>query len=174
MKIKGKFVPCKTALLPYVVALAFCGHAAHAFEIQTDDPDLKIRWDNTFKYSSIYRLQDPDATQLALYKGSPAGDGERNFKKGLASSRLDLLSEFDITKQNMGARISADAFFDSMYYRNNSNTTGLSHNLTVPSNQYTADTRSGVGSNFRLMDAFAYTKGNIGDMQPASESVAIR
>src|ERR1019366_78554 len=91
MKVKSKYKPCSAALLPAVAALAFCAHVAQAFEFDTEDSDLKIRWDNTIKYSTIDRLQDPSATQLALYKGSPAGDGDRNFSKGRSEEHTSEL-----------------------------------------------------------------------------------
>jgi len=167
MMMKGKFAPRNAVL---VAALAVCSHSAHAFQFETEDSDLKIRWDNTVKYSTIYRLHNPDAAQLAAYKGSPAGDGDRNFKKGIASNRVDLLSEFDVEKGDSGARISATAWYDSVYGGNNDNTTGLSHNLTTGSNQFNSDTRKAVGQDAKLMDAFVYTKGEISDM-PASVRV---
>ena len=165
--MKGKFAPRNAAL---VVALAFCSHPAHAFQFETDDPDLKVRWDNTFKYSTIYRLHDPDAAQLASYNGSPSGDGDRNFKKGIASNRLDLLSEFDVVKGDTGARISATAWYDTVYSGNNDNTTGHTHNLSTGANQFNSETRKAVGQDAKLMDAFVYTKGEIGDT-PASVRV---
>jgi hypothetical protein len=176
MMMKGKFAPRNAVL---VAALAVCSHSAHAFQFETEDSDLKIRWDNTIKYSTIYRLHDPDAAQLTAYaninpqptpSGSPAGDGDRNFKKGIASNRLDLLSEFDVVKGDSGARISATAWYDSVYGGNNDNTTGLSHNVSTGSNQFNGDTRKAVGNDAKLMDAFVYTKGEIGDM-PASVRV---
>ena len=179
MTVKRNTVPGSTALLPFAVALALGTQVAHAFEFETNDPDLKMRWDNTIKYSTIYRLHNPDAAQLAAYaninpppksSGSPAGDGDRNFKKGIASERVDLLSEFDVVKGNSGARISATAWYDSVYGGNNDNSTGLSHNLTTAANQFNGDTRKAVGQDVKLMDAFVYTKGAIGDT-PASVRV---
>jgi hypothetical protein len=167
MKINGKFKPRSVALFPTVVAFACCAHVAQAFEFDTGESDLKMRWDNTIKYSTIDRLQDPSPTQLAAYNPGPAGDGDRNFSKGIASRRIDLLSEFDITKNNSGARISAEAWYDDVYNNSNSNSTGQSHNLSTGANQFNSDTRTAVGNNAKLMDAFVYTKGEIGDM-PAS------
>jgi hypothetical protein len=173
MMMKGKFAPRNAVL---VAALAVCSHSAHAFQFETEDSDLKIRWDNTVKYSTIYRLHNPDAAQLASYAapaangGSPAGDGDRNFKKGIASNRVDLLSEFDVVKGDSGARISATAWYDSVYGGNNDNTTGQSHNLSTGANQFNSDTRKAVGQDAKLMDAFVFTKGEIGDM-PASVRV---
>ncbi|MEJ2590572.1 MAG: DUF1302 family protein, partial [Candidatus Thiodiazotropha sp.] len=129
---------------------------------------MKVRWDNTFKYSTIYRLRDPDSKQLARYIGSPAGDGDRNFDKGIASNRLDWLTEFDLVHNyNKGFRISATGWYDSVYNTSNDNKTGLSHNLSVASDEFTDDTKEAVGRDLRLLDAFGFYKGTLGDM-PAS------
>ncbi len=138
--------------------------AAHAFKIQTDDPTLKIRWDNTFKYSTIYRLKDPDETQLADYIGTGAGDGDRNFAKGIASNRVDWLTEFDVTKGNKGARISGAAWYDSVYHSGNDNDTTITHNVSAPADEFTDGTQDAVGQDSRLMDAFAFVKGYVGGM----------
>ena len=37
-------------------------HAAYAIDFETGNPDLKITWNNTFKYSTAYRLKDADPT----------------------------------------------------------------------------------------------------------------
>ena len=33
--------------------------AAHAFKFDTGNEDLKLRWDNTVKYSAAVRVKDP-------------------------------------------------------------------------------------------------------------------
>ena len=135
---------------PYVssmvaVAMAMTCGTAQAFRFDTGSDDLKIRWDNTIKYSTIYRLEDPDEKQLARYVGSPAGDGDRNFKKGIASSRFDLLTEFDLVHDyNKGFRISATGWYDSVYNTDNDNDTGLSHNLSVDADEFNDETKEAV------------------------------
>lgn len=155
--------------LAAAVAMVLVCNNAHAFRFDTgDDSDLKMRWDNTFKYSTIYRLHDPDKAQLARYIDSPAGDGDRNFDKGIASNRLDWLSEFDLVHGgNKGFRISATGWYDSIYSSNNDNKTGFTHNQSVPADEFTDDTKEAVGQDLRLLDAFGFYKGMLGSM-PAS------
>ena len=148
-------------------AMMFSGQAL-AFQFNTGDPGLKMRWDNTFKYSTIYRLHNPDKTQLADFEGSPGGDGDRNFKRGIASNRIDWLTEFDVVKDyKYGGRISAVAWYDDVYQHGNDNHSIWTHNITVPADQFTAGTKDAVGNGSRLMDAFVFAKGDIGGM-PAS------
>jgi hypothetical protein len=152
-------------------AVALACSQAQAFEFDTGDTDLKVRWDNTVKYSTIYRLKDPDAGQLAAYAagGSAGDDGDRNFKKGIASNRVDLLTEFDVVHGgNKGLRISGAGWYDDVYqHGNDNNVPASSNNLSAPYNQFTGTTRDAVGQGSRLMDAFVFTKGEIGNM-PAS------
>lgn len=153
---------------PSRIALAllsvFALPAAHAFEIDTGESDVKVRWDNTAKFSTMYRVRNPDEAQLAAQAFSPAGDGNRNFKKGFTSQRFDLTSELDITKGNFGARISGAAWYDDIYQRTNDNSSGITHNTSAAADQFTGGTRDAVGSNGRLMDAFIFAKGELGGM----------
>lgn len=152
-------------------AVAMACSSAQAFEFDTGDSDLKVRWDNTLKYSTIYRLENPDAQQLNNYAGSPAGDGDRNFKRGIASNRVDLFSEFDVVHAgNKGLRISGTGWYDDVYQHANDNTTGRSHNLSVGANEFNSETKKAVGQDMKLMDAFVFLKGDIGPM-PASVRV---
>jgi hypothetical protein len=152
-----------SSLVTAVAMALACGNA-HAFRFDTGNSDLKMRWDNTLKYSTIYRLSDPDQDHLARYIGSPAGDGDRNFNKGIASSRLDLLSEFDLVHGgDKGVRISATGWYDSIYNTTNDNETGFTHNLSVAADEFTSETEEAVGKDLRLLDAFGFYKGYVAD-----------
>ncbi len=157
--------PYVSSMVATVAMALACGNA-QAFRFDTGSDDLKVRWDNTIKYSTIYRLEDPDEDQLARYVGSPAGDGDRNFDKGIASSRLDLLTEFDVVHEgNKGFRVSATGWYDSVYNTGSDNDTGFTHNLTADADEFNDDTQEAVGRDFELLDAFGFYKGFIGDMR---------
>jgi Protein of unknown function (DUF1302) len=135
---------------------ALCALPSHAFEIESDNPDLKMRWDNTFKYSLMDRLKSPSAALLA---DPNLDDGNRNFKKGLASSRVDWLSEFDVSYQNFGARVSAAAWYDQVYNRRNDNDSPLTSNSTsVAHNEFTDETRKLHGRDAEILDAYLFGK----------------
>src|SRR4051812_19034360 len=99
--------------------------AAHAYDFETANPELKISWNNTFKYSGAYRLSDADPRLLAGgypsagpadFTGYNLDDGNQNFrKKGIVSSRVDWLSEFDAGTRTLGMRISAAGWYDDAY-----------------------------------------------------------
>ena len=50
----------RRAILPasIVAAMAFAGSAS-AFKVEMDNPDLDVRWDNTFRYNAGWRAQSP-------------------------------------------------------------------------------------------------------------------
>ncbi|HUY04466.1 MAG TPA: DUF1302 family protein [Rhodocyclaceae bacterium] len=154
----------KPRRIAWAVLAALAVPAAHAVTFNTGDSDLKVSWDTTVNYSTIYRLHDPSATQLGEYVFSPAGDGDRNFNKGVASQRLDLTSALNVSKGNFGGRISATGWYDDIYHQSNDNTSGITHNIGTPADQFTPGTRKAVGGDSRLMDAFVYAKGHLGSM----------
>jgi hypothetical protein len=144
-------------------------HAAHAIDFQTDNPDLRITWNNTLKYSTAYRLKDADPALITatapvstnMYTFNQ-NDGDLNFKKkGLISSRLDWLSEFDIGTRNLGARVSGAYWYDLVYNRANHND-GSFDSVSVlsgrPANQFAPDTRDQHGKQGEVLDAFVYAK----------------
>jgi len=164
----------RRSVLAVAVSLA-CGHV-QAFEFETGDPSLKIRWDNTFKYSTIGRLHSANQGMLDLAAADPravpgggggaADDGNRNFRKqGIVSNRLDWISELDVVHDgNKGFRISGAAWYDAVYHRSNDNDNPSSaNNQTAPYNRFTTQTRKDMGGNGRLMDAFVFLKGSVAD-----------
>jgi hypothetical protein len=155
-------------MAPLALLIAgLCGTASvQAFQFDTGNPDFKASWDNTVKYSAAWRMNNPDATLT----GSPnLDDGDRNFKKGQISNRFDLLSELDLAYQNMGARVSAAAWYDSKYTGSNDNpgfAGGAFPNQTsVPSNQFTSATKHIHGQGGEILDAFIYGKFDLGEQR---------
>lgn len=161
------------SVLATAVLLSLASPGASAFELETDNPDLKVLWDTTFKYSTAFRLNSPSDAIVggANYNVASPGyfpntdDGSRNFKRGLISNRLDILSEFDVTYQNVGARISAAGWYDSVYQGSNGNDSpGTANQISVPYNQFTDATRRLHGDDAEILDAFVFGKFKLGDM----------
>lgn len=139
-------------------------YATNAFSLDFDtgNDDLKIRWDNSLKYSNALRLKVP----LAALAGDPnQGDGDSNFgKKGLISNRLDLLSDFDVVyKNDYGFRVSGAAWYDTVYNRSTRNEAPafLYNPASVPSSEFPAATGKEHGRKAELLDAFVFAKGDI-------------
>jgi hypothetical protein len=148
-----------------VLALMLGVSTAAAFEIDTGCPDWKVRWDNTFKYSAAFRVEERSD---ALLRDINRDDGDRNFDVGPSSNRLDLLSELDITYRNFGVRASAAAWLDTMYLSENANDSPRTVNsFTVKHDKFTSDTKDLMGRKVELLDAFLFGKGEPGGV-PAS------
>lgn len=151
-----------------VIAAAIAGTgivpAAQAFEVDTES-GVKVRWDNTIRYSAARRLSGRSPTLLSNINGD---DGDRNFDIGLISNRLDLLSELDVTYKSVGLRVSGAAWYDSLYNRsNNNNSPATANAFTVPYNAFTDSTKDLHGRRAEILDAFVFGNGRIGKM-PAS------
>lgn len=153
----------RAPLSTVVLAGCLCINAdAFASSFETGAPDLKIRWDNTVKYSAGFRvLKRADA----IMADANVDDGDRNFNRGLMSNRVDLLSELDVTYKNFGARLSGAAWYDDVYNRRNDNhSPSTSNNVSVSSTEFTRGTRNRMGRKAELLDSFIYAKGDLGDM----------
>lgn len=146
------------------VAVALLGLAispiAGAFQIETEDSELKVLWDTTVKYSVMNRLKSADARLLA---DADQDDGDRNFKKGIVSNRLDVFSEFDISKRGWGTRLSGAAWYDAAYMSGNDNdSAGTVNHTSRPYNQFADGTRNIMGRRAELLDAFVFGKFDLG------------
>jgi len=152
--------------LPGAIALAaatlVASSCALAFEIDTGASDVKLRWDNTVKYSAAFRVKERSP---GLTDDANQDDGDRNFDRGLISNRVDLLSEFDLTYKNVGARVSGAAWYDSVYNRATDNNSPFTYNaMSVSANAFPGATRDLHGRKGELLDAFVFAKGEVGDM----------
>ncbi|VVP19812.1 hypothetical protein PS896_03778 [Pseudomonas fluorescens] len=157
---------CSSAPFGLSVAalLVLCSQAAHAFDIDTGNPDFKLRWDNTVKYSAAWRTQNPSSKLTEGQVALNQDDGDRAFKKGLISNRTDILSELDLSFQDFGARLSGAAWYDSEYQGNNDNNDPSRANArSVGYDEFTDDTRHLHGGDGEILDAFVYWNGELAD-----------
>lgn len=135
-----------------------------AFQIDTGDSDLRVRWDNTLKYSSAWRLKDQSSKLSESQVSLNQDDGDRAFDKGLISNRFDLLSEMDVAYRNFGGRLSGAAWFDTEYQKDNDNDNPARANqVSVAYDEFTDDTRHLHGGDGELLDAFVYWNGEVAD-----------
>lgn len=150
------------ALSLAALMLGMLGSTANAFELDSSSPDLRMRWDNTLKYSSAWRVEGQSDKLTQGQTSLNLDDGDRNFGKGLISSRLDLLSEFDITYQNVGARVSGAAWYDDVYNKPTDNNAPDRIN-SLSGDHFDSETRDLHGRKAELLDAFIFGKGEIAD-----------
>ncbi|HTP72710.1 MAG TPA: DUF1302 domain-containing protein [Burkholderiaceae bacterium] len=146
--------------------LALCAGAAQAFEVDTGNPDLAVRWDNTVRANVAARVEgrDPKIGNAAV-----ADEGDYSFDRGdLVAKRLDLLSELDVVyMKRYGGRISGAAWYDGAYSgasRSNPNPPLVN----IPSyinHQYSDYTRRFYeGPSGELLDAFAFGGFDLGNV----------
>lgn len=146
-----------------VAALCSWGTAS-AFEIDTNS-DVKLRIDNTFKYSAAVRLKNQSQTLVNPAANSSnvnLDDGDRNFAPGLISNRLDWLGEVDVEWHNLGARVSAAAWYDSVYNSGTNNSSAATFNpFSVGVGSFTDATRDLHGRKAELLEAFVFGRWNL-------------
>ncbi|MBD9679477.1 DUF1302 domain-containing protein [Pseudomonas sp. PDM18] len=140
---------------------------AHAVEIDTGNDDLKLRFDNTFRYNLGKRVENQSTPIL---KNPNYDDGDRNFKKNsIVNNRLDILSESDLVyKDKYGARMSAALWYDDAY------SGGLDNDSLATSNHLGSDGKPALGlsryanryyegPSGEILDAFVFGTFNLGD-----------
>ncbi|GGO84274.1 hypothetical protein GCM10011348_30140 [Marinobacterium nitratireducens] len=101
-------------LLSTAVLVAMGISSAQAFEVDTGNPDLSVRFDNTVKLNYGQRVEgrNPSIANSANFN-----DGDLHFDSGDAiNERVDLLTELDVIYQDrMGFRLSGAAWYDHAY-----------------------------------------------------------
>lgn len=161
-----------------VLATAGTPLVAQAFGFDTGSPDVKVRWDNTLKYSSSWRLKNADCkvTSECSANVNPNEDvGDKNFRKGQISNRLDLFSEFDVSYKDVGFRLSGAAWYDAAYTGSpdsHSAVGGAPDYLpsvfggSVGANQFPSATKKIHGQDSEWLDMFVFGKTGVGkDME---------
>src|SRR5690554_2775537 len=88
--------------------LASASWQAMAFSIDTGNPDIRMRWDNTVKYNIGWRMEGRDDNLGDNWASQATNHG---WDRGdVVTNRVDLLSEFDMVyKMDHGFRVSAAA-----------------------------------------------------------------
>jgi hypothetical protein len=143
--------------------LVMWGGAAMAEEVDTGNPDFKVRWDNTVRYNLGVRTEGQDPRLMS----NPSYDeGDSKFNKGqVVTHRFDMLSEIDVGYKNaVGARLVGAGWWDWAYEN---------HQVKSPaprglSTSYFNDSYNGNVSRYvngpsaEFLDAFVWTNFNAG------------
>jgi hypothetical protein len=119
----------------------------------TFDDGTVLRLDNTVKFSSAIRTEAPNDQSLGLN----IDDGQRAFKQGsFISQRFDLLTELDITHDNLGFTASAAGWYDIVYNQSNSNSSQATFNGLGPSSEFSNDARRIEGRDLEVVNAYGH------------------
>lgn len=159
--LAGRF----TATALTLAVLGLCSGTAHALEIETGNPDLSVRWDNTLRANYAVRVENRDSK---IGNSALADEGDYSFDRGAAvAKRLDLLSEFDLVyKKRYGLRVSGAAWYDGAYgdtSRSNPNAP-LSGIPSYVGNQYSPLIKRLYGQGGEFLDAFVFGGADLGDV----------
>ena len=172
----GRFAPRRRPIaraaraIGAAIAALGAASAAQAFQFDTGDPDYSLTWNNTFKYTAAWRLQDA-SSRIATSFAQPNVDyGDKALDKGLINNRVDLLSELDfIAYKKAGFRISGAGWYDSVYDRARNDFSGS----PIPNDQAAlaggANNRNSdglknvMGRRAEVLDAFAFGSFDLGD-----------
>ena len=157
----------KQTIIAAAVATAFCSAGAQAFEIQTDNPDLQLRWDNTVRYNLGVRTDSQNKSGIG--NNALFDEGEFSFKRGdIVTNRVDVLTELDLVyRRNMGLRVSGALWYDNAY-SDATATRNPAINPAVPGSyigdRFTDYTkRYYKGPSGELLDAFVFGKFDIAE-----------
>lgn len=158
--------PQRKCILSLAIVAMLGGGVPEALSqsINTGNPDLKVRWDNTFKYTAAWRVNKPDNYVASGESGEqPNTDyGDLAHDRGLINNRLDLLSEFDLLYKNYGFRISGAAWYDDHYMNEyNDYPDGNPPNTQATlagekNNRNSSDVQDVMGRRVEILDAFLY------------------
>ena len=144
------------------MALAFGGQAL-AFEVDTGNDDLKMRFDNTIRYTAGVRMEDRDSR---LMRNAIYDEGDAKFGRGdMVTNRIDLFTEIDLNyRGEFGARVSGAAWYDQAYDDDKvSAPTGTA--TAYRDSRYNSTVKRYVnGPSGELLDAFVWSNFYLGDI----------
>ena len=148
----------RAAALAFGVCAASGSGPALAAIFDTGNPDLQLRWDNTVRLNTGWRLQDRNPL---ISNNSSFDSGDFKVDKGSAVlNRFDLFSEFDATYQRKyGLRLSAAAWAaaDKDDAKFNPAFSGAAAASQYTNDKYSSYTkRYYIGPSGEILDAFVF------------------
>ncbi|SFQ29178.1 DUF1302 domain-containing protein [Pseudomonas borbori] len=139
-----------------------------AFQIETNDPDTKLQWDNTVRYNLGARVESRDSK---LGNNPNYDESDYKFDKGeIVTNRLDLYSQLDFEyKQKLGFRISGSGWYDHAYRDSSVNQNPAlkegGWESSYIGDRYSADTRRNHrGLHGEVLDAFVFGRYDVGEV----------
>src|SRR5574337_999351 len=147
------------------VVTALAAGDALAFDIDTGNPALAVRWDNTIRANYAQRVQSRDSK---IGNSAIADEGDYLFDKGDAvAKRLDLLSEFDfIYRKRYGFRVSGAAWYDGAY-GDKSKSNPNPPLVNIPSyvnHEFSSSIKRFYHKGGEILDAFVFGGADLGDV----------
>jgi hypothetical protein len=139
----------KTFALFSFLAAASC-HARAADLGTVDDADVRL--DTSVRTEFGFRTESPSP---ALTANINADDGDRSLSAGLVTARTDITTELSARRGDFGLDVSADGWYDPVYFQPNGNNSPATFNAySVPHTSFPAATRDLMGASAELGNAF--------------------
>jgi hypothetical protein len=127
-----------------------------------------IRWDTTVRGSLGFRSEPANPQLLAPIN---ADDGDRAFRPGPNSERLDLISELTVERGSLGFDISGQGWYDLAYNTDSANNSPATFNPLTSSNRgFPGDVRTLMGRDVELLNAYVHDTVQVGGI-PVTISV---
>jgi hypothetical protein len=145
-------------------AIVLAAAPAEAFEFDTGNPDLTVRWDNTPRFNLGMRTEQRDDL---IGNNQLYDEGTYSFDRGdVVAARVDWFSELDVVYQKRyGARVSAQAWYDGAYGNYGRSNPRFAAIASYPDNRYSDYTRDLYrGADAEFLDAFVFGRFDLGDV----------
>ena len=142
--------------LPIVATLALGSPATYAWDFQNSDGTFTGSWDTTFTYGQAWRIESRDCRLIAIADGgcgrSPnIDDGNLNWDTDMFSRAFKVTTELSMNFKGAGVFVRASGLYDD----------AADDTQRTPLSEPSEDLVVSYG---RLLDAFFYTKFNLGSM----------
>ncbi|HET9472959.1 MAG TPA: DUF1302 domain-containing protein [Steroidobacteraceae bacterium] len=142
--------------LPIVATLALGSPAVYAWDFQNSDGTFTGSWDTTFTYGQAWRIESRDCRLIAIADGgcgrSPnIDDGNLNWDTDMFSRAFKITTELSMNFKGTGVFVRASGLYDD----------AADDTQRTPLSEASEDLVVSYG---RLLDAFFYTKFNMGSM----------
>jgi hypothetical protein len=137
--------------------------------LETGNPDLSLRWDNTVRGNLGVRLQNRSSDVDNAF-GAPYDQSNALFpnRGDFITKRLDLLTEFDLSWQRtLGFRVSGAAWYDAAYGSRAATTTNPS--AYIDDEFTSAVKRYYAGPSGEVLDAYVF-----GHFEPGGTAIDAR
>ncbi len=131
---------------------------ADAIQFEFKDGTITGSWDTTLSWGNAWRVEDRDPALIGIANGGTAfgvngDDGNLNYDKGTISNVFKVVSEIDLTYENIGAFVRGTYFYDT------ENENGGPRDRTPLSRE----ALELVGSDLKLLDAYAWMHFDVAD-----------
>ena len=115
----------------------------------TTENDVNISLDTQVKYSTMWRVEDRDDDNLNIN----TNDGNYNFDTGLVSNIFSITSDLEVSKDDYGLFLRANAWYDSQLKDKDPTGDGNIYSNSGSETRFSKDLKDSA-SGARLLDAY--------------------